>query len=431
MRILFITDPFQVESLGIAYLASVLKKKGHDVDLIKTDVLNFEDIKKFYPHIIAFSVTTGKHRHYLEIARNIKSVLPVLSVFGGAHPTYFPEFVNERGVDVIVRGEAEKSFVEFLDDWQLRRKFKRIVNFRTLEENIDRIPFPDREFLYKYPENRNNPIKNVITSRGCHFNCHYCYNSLYRSFYQSQNWVRYRSPENVIEECLGLKKYPTRFIFFQDDEFLTNPNFFELLSLYKEKVKIPFHCQIRIELLTEEKASALKEAGCSGVTFAVECGNYYLRKNLLNRPMTDEQILKGVELLKKYKLKIRTENMLGLPGESLSQMLETLDLNIKIKPLIAWASIFQPYPRLPLSNYAYKNEFWDGRDDFKENFFENTVLNFTAKKQLRNLQRYFALIVNYPFLRKFIWQIMNLPEGKFGLKFYKWYKNKQYKLLFR
>lgn len=431
MRVLFVTEPFAVEPLGIAYLAAALKKNGHEVDQLQIDGNGFlEHVGEYKPDVVAFSVTTGKHRKLLEVNRKIKSRYRVLSVFGGSHPTYFPEIINEPGVDVIIRGEAEKSFPELLKDLQVKKSCKRVVAFRTLEQNIDRVPFPDREFLYKYPKNRNNPIKNVITSRGCRYSCPYCFNSLYKQFYEGQEFVRYRSAENVIAECLELKQYPTKFIFFQDDEFLSNPNFFPLMQQYKEKIGLPFHCQVRIELVNEEKVKALKESGCTGVTYAVECGNWHQRRHLLLRGMSDDTILKGAELLRRYGLKMRTENMVGLPGENLSMMWETVALNQQIRPTIAWASIFQPYPRLPLGEYARKHEFWDGRDAFSESFFEDTVLSTTIRKEIVNIQRLFGCFVHFQVPKWLFWKIIRIPNNRMFNKIYKRWKQGRYDRLF-
>jgi radical SAM superfamily enzyme YgiQ (UPF0313 family) len=427
--VLFPVEPFKVEPLGIAYLAASLKKNGHEVLLSRTDNGIFKDVDTFNPDVVAFSVTTGKHSKAISLSREIKKNKRVVSVFGGSHPTYFPEVVEEWGVDAIIRGEADKAFPEFLEDLQ-NKKFTRLVQFRTLEQNLDKIPFPDREFLYRYPENRDNPIKNVITSRGCRFSCPYCFNSLYRSCYHNQNWVRYRSADNVIKECVELKKYPLKLIFFQDDEFLSNPHLSELLEKYRSEVGVPFHCQVRIELLTEEKVLALKTAGCTGVTFAIECGDAYLRKNLLQRPITDECILSGSQLLHKHGIKFRTENMIGLPGENLNQMLATLELNAKCHPTIAWASIFQPYPRLPLSQYAYQMGFWDGRIDYKESFFEDSILETTIRKQIVNLQRLFGVAVSKSIIRKFIRFFIQIPNNKVYDKISKSYKQKGYDKLF-
>ena len=425
MKAVFMVEDFQVEPLGIAYLASALRSKGVEPELLKTSELDrLYDIE---PDVIGFSVTTGKHRKYIKIAEQAKRLCNAKIIFGGAHPTYFPEVITESSaIDFVIRGEADKSL-----PWAIENKISnKIVGFHPLVQDLDSLPFPDREFLYKYPENRDNPIKNVITSRGCRFSCPYCFNSLYRDFYKGQNWVRFRSVDNVIQECKELKKYPLKMIFFQDDEFLSNPNIHDLLYRLKTEVRVPFHCQIRIEFLTDTMAYSLMDSGCISVTFAVECGDCEQRKNLLKRNMSDEQILRGANLLHRYGIKIRTENMLGLPGESLEQMFSTLDLNAKIRPTIGWASIFQPYPRLPLGEYAREKGYHDGTDTFKEGFFEASELSGEHNKEVVNLQRLFGVAVNFPLVRKFINLLVKIPNNRFYDRLSAWWKNRQYKELF-
>ena len=415
MKILFITDPFQVEPLGLGYLASSVKRHGHIPELITTDRLTMDKVKEF--KFIGYSITTGKHKRFLELNRQLKKEHNFTSIFGGSHPTYFPEMLREDGVDIIIRGESESTLLKFLDE---PFKGKCEMGFAPLEQNLDNLPLPDREFLYTFKENRLNPIKNVMSSRGCRFSCPYCFNSLYRSFYKGENWVRHRSVSNVIEECLELKKYNCKFIFFQDDEFLTNPNLIDLLTVYKVKVGIPFHCQVRIELLTPTLANQLKIAGCTGVTFAIESGCESFRKNVLKRNISDGKILMGAKILQEAGLKFRTENMIGLPGETYKEMLATLKLNQQCKPTIGWASIFQPYPRLPLASNL-------GVDEFGESFFTDTIMNNKCRGSIVTLQRLFGLLVSHPGFR---W-LLSIPNNPLFNKISTWFKQRRYNVLFK
>lgn len=430
MRIIFITKPFVVEMLGIGYLAASLKKEGHDVMLLHDSDI-YPTIRNSSPCILAYSTTTGMHEYYLKFNREMKR-RGMVSVFGGAHPTYFPEMANEEGVDYIIRGEGEKSFVELARNFRNRdwMKGEKVLGPVSLIQDLDSIPFPDREFLYTYPENRNNPIKNVMTSRGCPFSCPYCFNSLYKKMYSGQKFVRYRSPDNVIQECVELKKYPLKLIFFQDDELIMNPKFFELMDKYGSKVEVPFHAQLRVEWLTEEKVIALKKAGCKSVTFAIESGNIDIRTKVLKRNISNAQVFDGVQLLKKHRIMFRTENMVGIPGETLGTMLETYDLNRKVNPTIGWCSLFQPYPNLPLSIYAKEKGYWDGKINLKESFFEETVLKWDRKEEIENLQRLFGFGVT---LRIPTWAmklLIKLPKNSFFNWLSKWFKNERYKLLY-
>ena len=432
MRVLFILDPFQVEPLGVGYLASALKQAEIETTWFKANDNNLiGKIMAYSPTVLAYSITTGQHQRFIALNRKIQEVYSAISVFGGSHPTYFPEMIKSEGVDIIIRGEAEQSLVDTLNGFHEKGMSRRIVGFHPLNQNIDSIAFPDREFLYKYPENLNNPIKNVLTSRGCRFSCPYCFNSIYRGFYRGQKWVRYRSPENVIEECLDLMEYPLGMIYFQDDEFLTNPELYRLLRLYRKYVGIPFHCQIRIELLADDLAWELKDAGCCGVTFAIESGNDFMRREVLARRMSRETIINGAECLHRHGIKFRIENMIGLPGENIDQMLDTLDINIRCRPDYGWASIFQPYPRLPLAEYARGLELWDGNvDDFCETFFEKTALKTNLAKEITNIQRLFGLAVSFPILKRLIRRLAKLPNNTFYDRLCAWWKQRRFRRLY-
>lgn len=436
MRILFIVYDWEIDILGIGYLSSALKKEGHEVGIVKSSKDSvIRKIEEYKPDMLGYSTTTGWHNYYLELNRELKSKYPhLISVFGGAHATYFPEVADEEGVDFIIRGEAEKTFPllvdRFVQGWDTPVK---VIEPAMLEQDLDNIEFPDRELLYSYQENRDNPIRNVITTRGCPFNCSYCFNSLYRSLYKGQRWVRYRSVENVVAECEGLKRYRLKLIFFEDDCFGFKIDWLkQFAALYSERIKVPFHCQVRIEMLNEDRVKLLKMAGCNGVTFAIESGNENIRKNILGRKYTNEQILDGANLLKRYKLRFRAENMCGVPGESINNLIETFELNKKCEGVYNWMSIFQPYPKLPLSEKCKEMGLWSGRiESVKKSFFEDSVLNIKNKMCYSNFQRIFALAVRFNLPGWIVKLLIRLPLRKVYRWLFKWYKNRQYKVLLR
>jgi len=236
----------------------------------------------------------------------------------------------------------------------------------------------------------------------------------------------------VIDECTDLKRYPLKMIYFQDDEFLANPNLEELLVKYADNVGVDFHCQIRIELLTDETAELLVHAGCTGVTFAVESGNDEIRTQLLSRKMSKETILAGCEILHRHGLKFRTENMVGLPNETLDQMLETLDLNIACRPELVWASIFQPYPKCKIADYCIEQGLWDGKTEaFSDTFFDRTILNTPLKHKINRLQKLTSIIASWPVLRPFTRLLISLPLDGLYRRIYKWWKKRKFRILFK
>lgn len=428
MKILFLLHDFQIDPLGVGYLSSALKKAGHDVDIVKTKhgIDNvYTKLQLFAPDILAYSVTTGWHKYYLKINKTIKG--NYIRIFGGPHATFFPELAKEKGVDYVIQGEAEKSFVSFVNLLQAHRTLSldtKIIKPGNLEHNLDDIEFPDRDLMYSYPENADNPVFNVMMSRGCPYSCSYCFNSIYKKIYSGQKTLRYRSVENVLKECEEVvRKYPQKkFLFLQDDEFIVNYQLLkEFTKQYVKRVGLPYHCQLRAEFMTKRKAQMLKDSGCVSVTFAIESGNDDIRIKMLNRKVNKDKYLACCKILKKVGLKYRTENMVGLPGETLNEALETLDFNIKCKPDLGWVSLFQPYPKTDLGDLCEKMLLYDGDvDKLGNDFFGYSVLKRDLQRRFNNLQKIFGLVVAFPFLRPFVRFLIWLPENRF----YNWISTK-------
>ena len=115
--------------------------------------------------------------------------------------------------------------------------------------------------------------------------------------------------------------------------------------------------------------------------------------------------------------------MVGLPGSTLKDDLETLKMNIKIKPLYAWVSIFQPYPGLELTEYAAKHGYLDiDFDKIDKKFFENSVLKIEKAKQREHLQKWFGIAAEYPifYYSRLLHLLINMPRNSVVKKAYIW-----------
>jgi len=410
------------EFLGVMYIARVLKDNGVTVKF-HTIGQNLDEVISWQPDFVGCSVMTGSQKVYLDYLRMLKKKINFVSVLGGPHPTYFPEVIKEDCVDYICRGEGEKAILKILQKPEER------VILEPLIDNLDAISFPDREFLYQEEHHFNNPIKHFIASRGCPYNCPYCYNSANIELYKGQKWVRFRSPENVISEVKEVvSKYPTKFVYFQDDTFIMSKEWIlKFCQLYQKEIKTPFHCIVRLDLLDEEIALNLSRAGCVCVRCAVESGNDYVREKILRRRMNRQQIEKGTQLLHKYNIAFVLQNMLGLPQVGLKEDIETLDLNIKCQPTLAWSSIFQPYPGTELGNAFPEISV----DDINDNFYDDSILDIPQKKQRLRLQKIFGLICHFPVLRIFLPILLNLKLDTLYKKLWQWNNKRADKILYQ
>jgi len=442
MRILFVTKNFIIEPLGIMYLMSALENSGHKTDIVQADEEDVEAcIGKFKPHIIAFSVITGNHAYFQNINFELKKRYSYLALFGGPHATFFPEEVmKDSAVDIVCLGEGEEAIVELANALKAKKSYSNIKNLWVRQSGeiyknevrplqaLDSIDFPARKIIYdKYESSRQNPIKNIITTRGCPFNCPYCYNHLIKKIYTGKGaYVRQRSVGNVIAEMLEIKKYyPVKMFYFQDDIFTINKEWLKNFSdQYKKTIALPFHCHLRVNMTDHQVIDLLSMAGCASVSFAIETGNDEIRTKILGRSMAKEQIFEVAEMLRKAKIRFRIFNMIGIPGGSIKIDLETLKLNIQCRPDLGWASIYQPYPKTELYEIAKKmNLCKEIKLDEFNNFFDKSVLDIPDKQQLLNLQRLFSFVVSWPILMPLIEILIRLPLNSLYSKINDFWKN--------
>jgi len=434
MKFLFITKPFIIEPLGIMYISSTLKKEGHPTDLVLTSEDLEKKVKDYNPDFIGYSIMTGDQDFYNDINKRLKKKFDFFSIAGGPHPTFFPEMFKDSSFDAFCIGEGEETIKDIISDPQ-----KKVYGAKQLIDPIDDIPFPDRYLVFKDPKIQNGPIKHFIASRGCPFNCSYCFNESYAELYKGKGKrVRFRSVDNLLDEVEEvIKQLPTRFVYFQDDTFILDKQWVkEFSTKYKERIGLPFHCHTRANLVTEQIVDDLKSAGCYSVHIAAEAGNEQIRREVLNRRMTDDQIYNAVGTLKKAGIKTMLQNILGLPFTTLQNDLETLEMNIKCQPDYSWASIFQPYPKTKLGERSKAEGIYTGDfSDLGNNFFDSSPLNIPHKNEVAILQKLFAIVVKDPSIYNSgeLNDTMKIPYDSIKeniTKNYKEFRNKADKILY-
>jgi radical SAM superfamily enzyme YgiQ (UPF0313 family) len=236
-------------------------------------------IRGFKPDIVSFSISSFGFQWAVEAAKEIKSEIDTITLFGGPHPTYFPEFATSEGVDYACRGEGEGAMLDLantiddhgpLDDIPnlMRRgpNGELISNpLRPLIGDLDSLPFPDRDIYFKYRPLRQLGYKRFLVGRGCPYGCSYCFNRAAQEMYKGLGkYVRHRSPAEVVAEIQQVRtRYDLQTVGFSDDTFTTNKRWLlEFLELYRREVAVPFTCLTRINELDEEIAEA---RGCGSI----------------------------------------------------------------------------------------------------------------------------------------------------------------------
>lgn len=432
MRVSFFArDPAVKYSL--MSLSAYLKREGHDCDLILASLERdpVKAVRARSARVVAFSCTSGRHLWATKIGRMLKKHLDVVTVIGGPHATYFPETVEDEAFDAVCVGEGEEALVELLEKIEKGESITGIQNLwvkeggriyknpvRPLVEDLDSLPFPDRELYMKFPFVREfqRDTFTFMTGRGCPYDCSFCYNKAGRTLYKGKGrYVRRMSAENAIKELKEVhKRYRLNGIIFEDDTFTIHPEWlFDFLRRYGKEVKVPFICNGRGDHITPEMARELARAGCRGVKLGVETGNEELRRTILKKRITNEEFIRASAYLKEAGIKIQSFNIVGIPGGGLEKDFETLLFNIQLGVDHAWCSILNPYPQTEIREIALAKGLLtkEGRseDFFRESYFVDTALNLPDKRRVVNLHHFFDVAARFPFLLPAIKLLLPLP----------------------
>jgi radical SAM superfamily enzyme YgiQ (UPF0313 family) len=450
-------------SEGLASISAVLKQGGYDVKLYHMlympDKREFSrKIAEYAPDAIGFSVRTTAVPFVAELAGHLDDEYPDIPVgIGGYHAILMPdECLAIRGADMVIVGEGEYPWLEYMDS--LRDKTNRTdiesINFksadgtiirnpvRPLIEDLDTLPFPDFD-LFDFPnlDRSKNFTAMIMLSRGCLFSCTYCGNSQFRNIYPNKKkFTRFRSPRKSIELLeLLLKKYPfIKYLEFRDSIFNTYEDWFcEFMPMYIEKIKLPFNCNLRFDILTEEMVKMLKEGGCYMIDIGLENGNEEFRTKYLHRTMKNEHMINVSRWFKKHKITTLTYNIVGLPHETIELSLETVKLNAKLDVDKVIPNIFYPYPMTVLAKTAEDGGFIDKSVDPNDPvqlrmpqypYYDILYMAYNFNKLVRQYRKIYALpearskraeakldrkitAKNYP--RKFLYKNAKLKEDMF------------------
>ncbi|MBI5235384.1 MAG: B12-binding domain-containing radical SAM protein [Deltaproteobacteria bacterium] len=457
-KILFvIVDNYKTERPGVQILSSIALQEGYERDILIINSLsveaNLKRVLDFKPQIVAYSGMTYEHTILQEFNRLLKtqSGISFLSIFGGPHYTFNPEEIfNDNGIDIVCRGEGEVAFRSFIQALRDNLEYRRIDKLWVrdgdeviknpiglLIHDMDTVPFMDRDLI---------PLDDLATDhfqgksllcmigRGCPHKCTYCFNLEYNTLFGDSRIYRHRSVDNIIEELKQLvKRFDLDIFLFLDDCFSYLPRTFieEFSRRYKEEINKPFSAQFRPELVREDTIVMLKDAGLYLVPIGVECGNETVANNILQRGrITNQHIINAFDMLHKHKLKTWSLNLLALPVEDpLSIDIETIKLNMRLKPYWAQFNILVPIPKTPIWDYIVKNGYIDEKSYLKfdklPSGFTETKLVFKNRRvadRVTNLHKFAGIVVKFPFLLPLVRALILLPPNRiYQYIFFLWY----------
>ncbi len=342
------------------------------IESLEEDLVHTMD--EFKADIVGITTTSGTYPLGLKCSRIIKKHFPENTIIiGGIHPTICSdEVIKEGSIDIICVGEGEDALVELCEKFQKKpiNKIKNLwikdkKNPETIYKNplrnlkdLDTLPAQDFSDFCEYDfyrplDGKIYKMMNTEISRGCVFKCSYCSNHFLQELFSGcGSYHRRKSPRVAVRQLKELKdRYQFNAIRFWDEDFTIFPVSYlrELAKLYKKEVGLPFIVYAGTRTVTEEKVDCLKEMGCITMAMAIESGNPWVRKYVLNRDISDGEIIKKYEIVKRSGIRVSAYNMIGLPFETRQMVFDTIHLNRKVKPATSSVAAYNPYPKTRLA----------------------------------------------------------------------------------
>lgn len=287
-----------------------------------------------------------------------------------------------------------------------------------IQTDLKSLPMPDYNEFFRHKDAAGMGFF-VAISRGCVYNCAFCQNSHYSAITKTKSVSpRFYPAEWVIEglEYLKNKYGPIRNLYFTDTSFTYSKKYLkEFLGLYRQKINIPFIAATRANLVDEEVAALLKEAGCVKVNFGTECGDETVRNKLLKKGLLDKDIIKCVDLLRSKNIRVQTGIIVALPDDTFESAFDSLAKAAAFKTDVLNVSIFQPYIGTELTDYAVRTGMLSG--DFTEWKQSQTKqhgvspLSLGDIKKIQNMQLLSPMITKMP-NRKLFSILCSLPKNR-------------------
>lgn len=401
--------------VGTAYLNAATRRAGHEfaVHLVDGHEKTLGRIAAMKPSLIGFSCMTPLANKTLSLAAEIKKHFDIPIILGGPHPTLFPEVIQEDAVDMICRGEAEETLPELLTAIDRGQPYTGIRNLwvkqqgqiyrnpiRPLVDPLDNIPLIDWS-CYRGTAALNSPPL-AFPIRGCPFSCSYCFNAPLRKIYAGLGRpVRHFSASRSVQEIEQALEFfsPSPVLFASDSFGIDLPWMSDFLDAYSARIDLPFVLLLEPQLATETFVDLIAKHRCHCVALGVESGSERVRREILNRRYTNQQLVAVADRLHRRNIKIRTYNMVGLPTETEAELWQTIDVNVQMKTEFPRGAIFTPLPGTQIVETALREGYLEEGFSFKSiptTILSTTVLKKLDRDRVTNLLYFFQTAILFP-----------------------------------
>lgn len=336
----FCKDDF---NLGAGYVIAYLKQLKHEVRLFlerATDSPRLFVVKEFNPDLVCFSCVTANHQWAIDRANTIRKILPEAKIlFGGVHPILCPE--DFKGFEVCL-GDGLEYFGGKFEPDKL---------------------YPDREIFFEQLPPVHRQYQIFMTGFGCPFKCSFCNNhQLHRKLIRRSVW-------GCLNELYYLKKGGMRYVLFDDDIFTIDKEWLsDFLIHYKRYIALPFTCFGHTKYIDNDTVLLLRNANCQCVWLGVQSGSEDTRRDILNRPETNQEIKDGCDIIKSNGLKLMIDHIFGLPFDNEDKLVESYNFYRTLKPDVVNCYELLYFPKAEINKYGHSKALYQkqGGEDYRK-----------------------------------------------------------------
>ena len=352
----------QLPPLGLGYIAAVVREQGHKVRIVDLGLDKKALTRSLIDEadVVGISADTTRYPEAVEIAKRVKKAGKVV-VMGGYHVSFLDREALDTGVvDFIVRGEGEYIFLDLMNALENHGDLKTVKGISWLDKGeyvrnadatppkfLDEMPMPARDLMSitDYNNKMNGmPFTNLITSRGCPFNCYFCSSSKFGGL----AW-RYRSAKSVVDEIEFLyHTYGYKWFSIMDDNFTLSPKrVFDFADEVEARglTDIKWWCFSRIDILlrNEEMVKRMAGVGAYMIFLGLESSSEDIL-DTYNKNIGNDDQQRAIELLRKYGIEIHGSYIIGDIHETEEMINNTINWARKVNAKTTQFSILTPYP---------------------------------------------------------------------------------------
>lgn len=391
--------------IGLLYLASAIDQNKHEVSIIEFNhKIDFPQSSKY--DIIGLNINTAiSYKLYKANIKLFHSTAQYIIAGGQFATNYYSLIFKELKITAIVRGEGEKIINNLIEKINIinSQNISGVVSAGNIYESsiqrikdLNQIEPPARHLLrndkillnHRVPNSNINSI-NIITSRGCPYNCAFCGN-IYKK-------VTYRSNKNLKIELINLiENYQINHITVLDENLmLSKKHLIDVCNAFCE-LNLKWTCNARVDSYSDDKISIMQKSGCLEIKYGIESGDESILR-LMNKKITIPQIKKAIIGTKRAGIRTKGFLIFGFPSENIHSINKTLELLIELKTYLDRVNLFNfvPFHNSLCHKFPEKYGITLSKEYFDYSFYSSYKNWWGTKEEYNLLMKHKIILDDY------------------------------------